>query len=135
MFMDDHTVAQIAPSGLFLGTGAISGAFVQINCGNPLCPRRPGALRLPLMADCNQSAATASRTERRRTALAYRRCGLPATGNCNLTLCQRFSKSAAAISKADNRVDDLRHTAYRMHIGARGDLGDGWNYDVYGHTA
>ena len=26
MFTDDHTLAQIAPSGLFLGTGTISGA-------------------------------------------------------------------------------------------------------------
>jgi outer membrane receptor protein involved in Fe transport len=31
-----------------------------------------------------------------------------------------------------NRVDDLRHTAYRMQIGAKGDLGSGWSYDVYG---
>jgi len=31
-----------------------------------------------------------------------------------------------------NRVDNLHHSSYRMQIGARGDLGDGWNYDVYG---
>jgi outer membrane receptor protein involved in Fe transport len=30
-----------------------------------------------------------------------------------------------------NRIDDLRHTSYRIQIGARGDLGDSWNYDVY----
>ncbi len=30
-----------------------------------------------------------------------------------------------------DRQDDLRHTSYRMQIGARGDLGDGWTYDVY----
>jgi iron complex outermembrane receptor protein len=29
-------------------------------------------------------------------------------------------------------VTNLRHTAYRMQVGARGDLGDGWTYDVYG---
>ena len=29
-----------------------------------------------------------------------------------------------------NRVDDLRHTNYRIVIGAKGDLGDGWSYDV-----
>ncbi len=29
-------------------------------------------------------------------------------------------------------MDDLRHTSYRMTVGAKGDLGGGWNYDVYG---
>ena len=45
MFADDHTLAQIAPSGLFLGTGrnlSINGiagqktAYVEVNCNNPL---------------------------------------------------------------------------------------------------
>ena len=31
-----------------------------------------------------------------------------------------------------DRQDDIRHTAYRMNIGARGDLGNCWSYDVYG---
>jgi outer membrane receptor protein involved in Fe transport len=31
-----------------------------------------------------------------------------------------------------DRVADLRHTDYRMVVGARGDLGDGWAYDLYG---
>ena len=35
MFTDDYTVAQIAPSGLFFGTGTISGANVEVNCNNP----------------------------------------------------------------------------------------------------
>ena len=30
------------------------------------------------------------------------------------------------------RNDDLRHTAFRGVIGLRGDIADGWNYDVYG---
>ena len=30
------------------------------------------------------------------------------------------------------RADDLRHTDYRIVGGVRGDLGRGWNYDVYG---
>lgn len=36
MFTDDHTVAQIAPSGLFSGTGANGGSTYAINCNNPL---------------------------------------------------------------------------------------------------
>ncbi|HYE50039.1 MAG TPA: TonB-dependent receptor plug domain-containing protein, partial [Azospirillaceae bacterium] len=30
------------------------------------------------------------------------------------------------------RQDDLQHTSYRMVGGFRGDIGGGWNYDVYG---
>ncbi|MGZ8362259.1 MAG: TonB-dependent receptor plug domain-containing protein [Caulobacteraceae bacterium] len=30
------------------------------------------------------------------------------------------------------RQADLRHTSYRIVLGSRGDLGDGWRYDVYG---
>ncbi len=30
------------------------------------------------------------------------------------------------------RIDDLRHTSFRGVIGLRGDIADGWNYDVYG---
>ena len=30
------------------------------------------------------------------------------------------------------RIDDLRHTSFRGVIGMRGDIADGWNYDVYG---
>jgi iron complex outermembrane receptor protein len=33
------------------------------------------------------------------------------------------------------RTDDLRHTAYRINIGAKGDLIEGWSYDVYGQFA
>jgi outer membrane receptor protein involved in Fe transport len=30
------------------------------------------------------------------------------------------------------RVDDLRHTSYRGVLGVRGDIAEGWTYDVYG---
>ncbi len=30
------------------------------------------------------------------------------------------------------RIDDLRHTSFRGVIGLRGDISDGWSYDVYG---
>ena len=42
MFADDHTLAQIAPSGAFLGSGpakfpgTLSAGYVQVNCNNPL---------------------------------------------------------------------------------------------------
>ena len=36
MFDDDQTVGQIAPSGLFAGTGANGNSYMNINCNNPL---------------------------------------------------------------------------------------------------
>ncbi|MEO7995410.1 MAG: TonB-dependent receptor plug domain-containing protein, partial [bacterium] len=36
LFADDHSVAQIASSGLFLGTGANGSSTYGINCNNPL---------------------------------------------------------------------------------------------------
>ncbi|HKU13637.1 MAG TPA: TonB-dependent receptor [Steroidobacteraceae bacterium] len=30
------------------------------------------------------------------------------------------------------RIDDLRHTSFRGVVGLRGDIADGWSYDVYG---
>ena len=101
MFTDDHTLAQIAPSGLFLGTGTISGAFVQVNCNNPLMTAQEAA----------------------------KLC--PGGGAGNITAGQALLEIGRRDIEGGNRVDDLRHTAYRMQIGARGDLGDGWSYDTY----
>ena len=36
------------------------------------------------------------------------------------------------MSKAVYAVTDLHHTSYRIVEGVKGDLGDGWSYDVYG---
>jgi outer membrane receptor protein involved in Fe transport len=118
MFADDHTLAQIAPSGLFLGTGRISGAFVNINCDNPLLTTQEAS------ALCSGNAATPA-GEGPCTPVGN-------TGNCNLTNGQSLLEIGRRDLEGGNRVDDLRHTSYRMKLGARGDLGSGWSYDVYG---
>jgi outer membrane receptor protein involved in Fe transport len=99
MFSDDHTLAQIAASGLFLGSGTNNGA-ININCDNPLM-------------SAQQAAALG--------------CGtvLGATDDATLLGGRRNIEGGP-------RIDDLRHTSYRIDLGARGDLGHGWNYDVYG---
>jgi iron complex outermembrane recepter protein len=96
MFMDDHTVAQIAPSGSFFGT------LSQVNCNNP-----------ELTADevtqwCTDQAGR--------------------DGDPNETTLNIGRRSI----EGGNRQDDLRHTSYRMVVGAKGDLGGGWAYDVFG---
>jgi iron complex outermembrane receptor protein len=103
MFSDDHTRAPIAPSGLFFGVGTISGALVEVNCSNPLM------------------------TSQERTTL----CGADGSGASNLIPGQSLLLIGRRAIEAPNRFDDLRHTALRMQIGAKGDLGAGWSYDVY----
>jgi iron complex outermembrane receptor protein len=104
MFADDHTVAQIAPSGLFAGTGAPGTSTYGINCNNPLLGTTPGANGLSqAQVLCGAAAGTATVVQ---TTIGYRFAGLP-------------------------RQDDLRHTNYRFVLGTRGELADGWNYDAY----
>jgi iron complex outermembrane receptor protein len=94
MFMDDHTVAQIAPSGSFFGT------TFHVPCSNP-----------EMSAAEVQDLCTDN--------------GLGAADSAFLTIGRRDIEGG-------NRQDDLRHTAYRMVVGVKGDLGGGWAYDVFG---
>ncbi|HEV2531126.1 TonB-dependent receptor domain-containing protein [Phenylobacterium sp.] len=97
MFADDHTVAQIAPSGLFQGTGANGTSTFGINCNNPLMT---AAQQTQL---CGAAAGTPFVQQ---TTLGFRFAGQP-------------------------RQDDLRHTSYKIDLGTKGELADGWNYDAY----
>lgn len=93
MFMDDHTRAQIAPSGAFFGTDFF------INCNNAL-----------------MSAA-------QQTSL----CG----ANAGTATMQSVYVGRRNVEGA-GRVDDLRHTDYRIVVGMKGDIGSAWSYDMYG---
>jgi outer membrane receptor protein involved in Fe transport len=99
MFSDDHTLAQIAASGIFIGSGPNAG-IQNINCDNPLM-------------SAQQAAALG--------------CGtvLGATDDTHLEIGRRNIEGGP-------RIDDLRHTAYRIDLGTKGDLGHGWSYDIYG---
>jgi outer membrane receptor protein involved in Fe transport len=97
MFADDHTVAQIAPSGLFYGTGPNLTSGYQINCDNPLMTATQQA----------QFCGPHAGTPYLETALiGFRFAGY-------------------------NRQDDIRHTNYKLDIGAKGEIGQGWTYDAY----
>lgn len=108
MFADDHTVAQIAPSGAFLGH------YPLVNCNNPLMTAQEA------QALCGNDAVGAGCTP------------IGTTGNCNLVPGQATVGIGRRDIEGGDRTDDLRHTAYRFKIGAKGDLGDGWSYDMYG---
>ena len=134
MFMNDQTTGQLGPSGIFYGTGPVSGAY-SVNCTNPY-----------LSAQENQAACgglpgdnliTTGATE---AALGHPYwdgmgngviipAGLTAPigspGNAALLLARRNVEGGP-------RTYSLHHEAYRIKIGAKGDLGGGWSYDVYG---
>jgi outer membrane receptor protein involved in Fe transport len=98
MFMDDHTVAAVAPSGAFNGTS------YTVPCNDPLL-----------------STAEA-------TALCGAAAGTTAEGTA--TLAHRNVEGGP-------RISDIEHQDYRIVLGMKGDLVDGWTYDMsaqYGRT-
>ncbi|HEY4113642.1 MAG TPA: TonB-dependent receptor [Rhizomicrobium sp.] len=108
MFMDDHTVAQIAPSGWFRGGGSFGGNM-HMNCDNPYMGSAGdpnSAYNIFCAPLINQGLITP-------------------TSDVNLQIGRR-------LVEAGNRQDNLRHTSYREVFGAKGDLGGGWSYDAFG---
>ena len=121
MFMDDRTLAQIAPSGDF-------GNTLTINCDNPLlstaqrdaiCTSRNMVMgylgTFPLVQsvyDGLNSDTQALVTD-------------PA--NPNTAFFQLLRRNV----EGGPRISDLQHTAFRTVIGSRGELGKAWSYDAY----
>jgi outer membrane receptor protein involved in Fe transport len=104
MMMDDHTYAQIAPSGYFQGhtyyipcnnAFLTAGQATQLGCGSAF---EGGGASAP--------------------------AGTP-VGTIATTIGYRFAAANAP------RQDDIRHTDYRVVIGSKGDILDGWTYDAY----
>jgi hypothetical protein len=101
-FTDDHTLAQIAPSGLFFQSGAAPGGHQLVNCDNPfLAVGTPGSTWLD--AFCG---------------------GVASTTNVTLDIARRMVEGGP-------RIDDLRHTTYRSVLGLKGQVADlDWDYDI-----
>lgn len=96
MFMDDHTVAQIAPSGAFYGTA------YTVNCDNPYLEEN-SSLHEYLCTDA----------------------GLTDDDDATVYIGRRLVEGGA-------RQDDLRHTDYRITIGASGNIIPGIDYQLTG---
>ena len=118
MFMDDRTVAQIAPSGNF-------GNTLSINCDNPLL----GAGQRAVLCDTENLLVDPSSP-------------FDVVGNTGLApfvftdaLGNSYNKGFAQILRRNveggGRQSDLQHTNYRAVIGMKGDLSDAWSYDLY----
>ncbi|TGX52734.1 TonB-dependent receptor [Sphingomonas gei] len=131
MFMDDRTVAQIAPSGDF-------GNTLTVNCNNPLIS---GAQFDVICAPDNLINGFLGNFPLA-TAAPYN----PNPGNAPLQFFNAFPDPITGLPTAYNRAflqvlrrnteggprqSDLQHTNYRGVIGTKGDLGEQWSYDAY----
>ncbi|MFC4293862.1 TonB-dependent receptor plug domain-containing protein [Novosphingobium tardum] len=128
MFMDDRTLAQIAPSGDF-------GNTLTINCDNPLMSASQRAQicvpanlintylgNFPVAANAGYNPNGASPTN---PALVF---SDPTTGNpYNIAFLQPLRRNV----EGGPRINDLQHTSYRAVLGSRGELGSSWSYDAY----
>lgn len=110
MFMDDHTIANVAPGGAF------QTPFL-INCNNPLMSAQEQATLCPASLPYNGGSVPV-------TPLNGGTFGPGSTANATILLGRRAVESGP-------RVDDLRHTQYRIVFGIRGSLDGGWSYDIY----
>jgi outer membrane receptor protein involved in Fe transport len=112
MFMDDRTVAQIAPSGDF-------GNTIAINCDNPLMSAQQRALVCQPANLFNAGGTTG---------------GVPAVF-IDPTTGTPYNKALLQILRRNveggGRRDDLQHTNYRIVGGMSGQLNDAWSYDMY----
>src|SRR5205814_1519547 len=114
MFMDDRSVAQIAPSGNF-------GNTTTINCDSPLMSAQQRAL-VCQPANLIDTTPADGLTG-----------GTPAVFlNPNGTPYFRgFLQPLRRNVEGGGRQADLQHTDYRIVAGMRGDVGGGFSYEMY----
>ncbi|WP_219895231.1 TonB-dependent receptor domain-containing protein [Aquisediminimonas profunda] len=137
MFMDDRTLAQIAPSGDF-------GNTLTVNCDNPLM----SASQLSQICNPGNLINTFIGNFPVATNAGYNPLGNildpndPAfvppiafpnsvPGAANGTYNKAFFQLLRRNVEGGPRINDLQHTAFRTVIGTKGDLGKGWAYDAY----
>jgi iron complex outermembrane receptor protein len=134
MFMDDRTVAQIAPSGDF-------GNTLSINCGAPGAPtvNAPGVGNPLLSAQqrallCDAENLVTSITDTGYPLVAQQAPGAPLVffdPTTGLPYTRGFAQILRRNVEGGGRRDDLQHTNFRIAGGMRGDLSDAWSYDFY----
>jgi iron complex outermembrane receptor protein len=145
MFMDDHTLAQIAPSGDFFNTNTI-------NCDNPFMSTVPGSGGIASNPNasvqesiCNDANLVTGFIGNFPVA-AGAPYNTPANGvgsttpldfvntdpnSPGTTFQKAFMFLARRNTEGGPRIADLTHTSYRGVVGSKGDLGNVWSYDAY----
>ncbi len=137
MFMDDHTLAQIAPSGDFGNTRLI-------NCDNPFLNTAAGSGLNGLSEQqtiCNPNnlivgfnggfpvAANASYAPK--LGFPFGTPPLTFFGPTGLTYNQAYFQLQRRDIEGGNRISDLKHEEWRGVVGTKGDLSKVWSYDAY----
>jgi outer membrane receptor protein involved in Fe transport len=131
MFMDDRTVAQIAPSGDF-------GNTLSINCGSPAAPtvNSPGVGN-PLLSAQQRAIVCAGPNLIAANGLSVNQNPpgtLPAVfidPTTGLPYTRAVLQPLRRNVEGGGRRDDLQHTSYRIVGGMNGDLSEVWSYDMY----
>jgi outer membrane receptor protein involved in Fe transport len=103
-FMDDRSVTEIAPSGLFLG-------------GNTFDPAGEGAWPI----NCNNPLMSAQEV----SAIGCTPAQIASGASQEVFIGRRNIEGGP-------RISYYEHFNYRVVGGIRGDLGDAWHYDMYG---
>jgi outer membrane receptor protein involved in Fe transport len=134
MFMDDRTVAQIAPSGNF-------GSTLTINCGAPGAPtaNSPGVGNPLLSAQQRSLLCDTENLITQVTVTGYPLVARQAPGapqvffdpTTGLPYNRGFAQILRRNVEGGGRRDDLQHTNYRIVAGMRGQLSSAWSYDMY----
>jgi len=124
MFMDDRTVAQIAPSGDF-------GNTLTVNCDNPLMSSTQRAV----VCDSDNLINGFLGTFPTAQSAPYNQN--PAAPPINFVdsqgtvYNQGFFQLLRRNVEGGPRRSDLQHTNFRAVVGSKGDLGSAWSYDAY----
>jgi iron complex outermembrane recepter protein len=125
MFMDDRTLAQIAPSGDF-------GNTLTINCDNPLLS---ASQRAQICTPSNFINGFIGNFPTAANAGYNPTPGAPAINFIDPTTGATYNRAFFQLLRRNveggPRISDLQHTAFRTVVGTKGDLGEAWNYDVY----
>jgi iron complex outermembrane receptor protein len=116
MFMDDRSVAQIAPSGAFIGN------TTTINCDNPLLSAQQRSIVCSPANLVGFAAPTKANPAGSPPTVFLDQNGNP------------YNKGVLYVGRRNveggGRRDDLQHTDYRIVAGMKGDLGGGFSYDA-----
>ena len=121
MFMDDRSVAQIAPSGDF-------GNTLMINCDNPLISAQQAGIICDGENLINGFLGTFPLTDVSNPGDPPIAFIDPTTG---VPYNKAFFQPLRRNVEGGPRRDDLQHTSFRTLIGTKGDLNAAWSYDAY----
>ena len=121
MFMDDRSLAQIAPGGDF-------GNTLSVNCDNPLLSAQQLGLICNPTNLVNGFLGTFPLTNATNPGAPPQVFIDPTTG---LPYFRGYFQLLKRNVEGGPRIADLQHTEYRGVVGTKGDLGPAWSYDAY----